>query len=110
MRNIIMLSVLILFTLAIAGLISPISSMAEDRTCWFEARGSYDVYFIIREKTGSSGDREYVMWEGWVKKYRKKQYVSKTGQIRYDYKTSIDDRLYGDNHADCKGGNVIHVP
>ena len=83
---------------------------AEDNTCWFKANSSYDVYFIVREKTASQGDRQYVMWEGWVKKYEKKRYVSKTGQIRYDYKTSIDDGIVGDNNAPCKNGNVIHVP
>ncbi len=83
---------------------------AEDNTCWFKPNSSYDVYFIIREKIAREGDREYVMWKGWVKKYEKKHYISKTGQIRYDYKTSIDDGIVGDNHAPCKNGNVIHVP
>jgi hypothetical protein len=87
-----------------------LKASAEENTCWFKANSSYDVYFIIREKIASEGDREYVMWEGWVKKYEKKHYASKTGQIRYDYKKSIDDGIVGDNRAPCKNGNVIHVP
>ncbi len=110
MRNNIIFPVLIVFALTLASFISPVASSAEDKTCWFKASGSYDVYFIIREKTDSGGDREYVMWEGWVKHYEKKHYVSKTGQIRYDYKTSLDDKLIGDNHAECKNGKIIHVP
>ncbi len=110
MRIYVILTVLIVFFLGLAGFISPAVSNAEDNTCWLKASGSYDVYFIIREKTDSSGDREYVMWKGWVKHYEKKHYVSKTGQIRYDYKTSLDDKLIGDNHAECKNGQIIHVP
>jgi hypothetical protein len=110
MTKIIILSVLIVFALTLAGFISPVASSAEDKTCWFKASGSYDVYFIIREKTESMGDREYVMWKGWVKHYEKKHYVSSTGQVRYDYKTLLDDKLIGDNHADCKNGKVIHIP
>ncbi len=110
MRNYFILTLIIALILTLAGFISPVASSAEDKTCWFKASGSYDVYFIIREKTDSGGDREYVMWKGWVKHYEKKHYVSSTGQVRYDYKTSIDDKLMGDNHAECKGGKVIHVP
>jgi len=110
MRKFFISTVLIGFILTLAGAISPVASSAEDKTCWFKAGGAYDVYFVIREKTGSDGDREEVMWEGWVKKYKKKHYVSKTGKVRYDYKTSIDDSIVGDNHASCKNGHVIHVP
>ena len=110
MRCNVILTVLIVFILSLVGVLSPAVSKAEDKTCWFKAGGSYDVYFVIREKTGGDGDREYVVWEGWVKHYEKKHYVSTTGKVRYDYKTSIDDSLMGDNHADCKNGNVIHVP
>jgi hypothetical protein len=104
------LIVLIGSILTLTGFISPIESDAEDNSCLFEASGNFDVYFIIREDTGSGGDRDYVEWEGWVKRYEKKQYVSKTGQVRYDYKTSIDDNIIGDNHAECKNGNIITVP
>ncbi|MBT8364398.1 MAG: DUF4124 domain-containing protein [Deltaproteobacteria bacterium] len=83
---------------------------AEDKACWLKANGPYDVYFIIREKKASQGDFEYVVWEGWVKKYEKKRYFSKTGQIHYDYKTLIDDGIIGDNHAPCKNGNSIQIP
>ena len=110
MRSYVILPVLIVFILTLAGFILPVGSSAEDSACWFKASGSYDVYFIIREKTGDDGDREYVMWKGWVKHYEKKHYVSKTGKVRYDYRTSLDDSLVGDNHAECKSGNVILVP
>jgi len=110
MRKFFILIVLIVSIHTLTGFISPIVSDAEDKSCWFEASGNYDVYFIIRERTGSGGDRMYVMWEGWVKRYEKKQYVSKTGQVRYDYKTSIDDNIIGDNHAACKNGNIISIP
>ena len=85
-------------------------SGTEENTCWFKANSSYDVFFIVREKIADQGDREYVMWKGWVKSYDKKRYVSKTGQIRYDYKTSIDDSIVGDNNAPCKNENIIRVP
>lgn len=110
MRKFFILIVLIGSILTLTGFISPIESDAEDNSCLFEARGNYDVYFIIREKTGSGGDREYVMWEGWVKRYEKKEYVSKTGQVLYDYKTSSDDNIIGDNNAECKNGNIISIP
>ena len=110
MRKILILIVLIGSVLALTGLIFPIASDAEDNSCVFEAGDNFDVYFIIREKTGSGGEREYVTWEGWVKRYEKKQYVSKTGQVRYDYKTSSDDNIIGDNYAECKNGNIISVP
>ena len=93
MRNDVILTVLTVFVLTLVAFTSPLKSSAEDNTCWLKPGSSYDVYFIIREKTGSDGDREEVMWKGWVKKYEKKHYVSKTGQIRYDYKTSIDDGI-----------------
>lgn len=110
MRNIFILTVLIVSILTLTGVISPAASDAEDKSCWFEARGNDDVYFIIREKTDSGGDREYVMWEGWIKRHEKKKYVSKTGQVRYDYKTSSDDKIIGDNHAECKNENIISMP
>ena len=110
MRTCAIFIVLTVFILTLSGLVSPTATGAEDNTCWFKANGSYDVYFVIREKTADQGDREYVMWQGWVKHYEKKQYVSKTGSVRYDYKTSIDDALVGDNLTECRGGNVINIP
>ena len=83
---------------------------ADDKSCWFEATGPDDVYFVIREKTDSGGDREYVMWEGWVKKTEKKLYKSTTGKVRYDYRLSSDDLIYGDNYSACEYGQIIHVP
>ena len=107
MRKLFLLIALMGFILTLNGIIL---SAAEDNSCLFEASGDYDVYFIIRENTGSGDDREYVMWEGWVKRYEKKRYVSKTGQVLYDYKTSIDDKIIGDNQAECKNGNIISIP
>jgi hypothetical protein len=66
MRNYFILTLIIALILTLAGFISPDASSSEDKTCWFKASGSYDVYFIIREKTAGMADREYVMWEGWV--------------------------------------------
>ncbi|MGD2099422.1 MAG: hypothetical protein PVG35_17735 [Desulfobacterales bacterium] len=109
MRKIFILIALIVFMLTLTGIISPTASNAEDKSCWFEAREDTDVYFIVRERTGSGGDREYVMWEGWVKRNEKKKYVSKTGQVRYDYKTSRDGKIIGDNHAACKNENIISI-
>jgi len=110
MSKIYILGVLIVSILTFTGLISPAASGAEDKSCWFEASANYDVYFIVREKTVIGEDREYVMWEGWVKKSEKKQYFSKTGQVRYDYRTSNDDGIIGDNVAECSNGNMIRIP
>ena len=43
MRNIFILTVLIVSILTLTGVISPAASDAEDKSCWFEARGNDDV-------------------------------------------------------------------
>ena len=104
------LALLIIVVILLIGLILEAEAIGQDKSCQFAATGPDDVYLIIREKTGSGETREYVMWEGWVKKYQQKQYASQTGQVGYDYRLSSGDRTYGDNHSSCEDGNIIHIP
>ena len=101
---------LIIAATLLAGPVLASVAMGQNKSCQFEASSPDDVYLIIREKTGSGETREYVMWEGWVKKYQQKQYASQTGQVGYDYRLSSGDRTYGDNHSSCEDGNIIHIP
>jgi hypothetical protein len=101
---------LIIVVTLLTGLILAAEAIGQDKSCQFEATGPDDVYLVIREKTGSGETREYVMWEGWIKKYQQKQYSSQTGQVDYDYKLSSGDRTYGDNHSSCEDGNIIRIP
>ena len=94
----------------LAGLVLASEAVGQNKSCQFEASGPDDVYLIIREKTGSGETRENVTWEGWIKKYQKKQYTSETGQVVYDYRLSSDDRTYGDNQSSCENGNIINIP
>jgi len=107
MKNPILLIIIAIF---LTGLVLAPEVIGQDRSCQFEAAGPDDVYLVIREETGSGETREYVMWEGWVKKYQQKQYTSQTGQVAYDYKLSSDDRTIGDNHSPCADGNTIRIP
>jgi hypothetical protein len=101
---------LIIVVTLLTGLILAAEAIGQDKSCQFEATGPDDVYLVIREKTGTGETREYVMWEGWIKKYQQKQYASQTGQVDYDYKLSSGDRTYGDNHSSCEDGNIIRIP
>ena len=103
-------TLLIIVVTLLTGLILAAEAIGQDKSCQFEATGPDDVYLVIREKTGSGETREYVMWEGWIKKYQQKQYASQTGQVDYDYKLSSGDRTYGDNHSSCEDGNIIRIP
>ena len=103
-------TLLILFATLFTGLVLAAEAIGQDTSCQFEASGPEDVYLVIREKTGIGETREYVMWEGWVKKYQQKLYTSRTGQLRYDYRLSSGDRIYGDNHSSCAEGNIIRIP
>jgi len=107
MKNLAHLTIL---TIILICLISPGEAIAQDKSCWFEAAGPDDVYLEIREKTGPGETRETGVWEGWIKKYQKMQYTSKTGQVRYDYRLSSDDRTQGDNHSSCEDGKIIRIP
>lgn len=107
MKNLAHLTIL---TIILTCLISSLEAMAQDKSCWFEATGPDDVYLMIREKSGPDESREIVVWEGWIKKYQQKQFTSQTGEIRYDYRLSSDNRTYGDNHRSCAEGNIIHIP
>ena len=103
-------TLLIIVVTLLTGLVLAAEAIGQDKSCQFEASGPDDVYLVIREKTGSGETREYVMWEGWIKKYQQKQYASQTGQVGYDYRLSSDDRTYGDNHSSCEDGNIIRIP
>jgi hypothetical protein len=91
------------------GLLSPLELAAQDNSCWFEAVGPDDVYLIIRE-TPAVGEREYVVWEGWIKAYTQKYFVSNNGRVYYDYRLSSGDLTYGNNESRCENGNIIRVP
>lgn len=104
------IALLAIVTILLTGLISPAKAIAQDKSCRFEASGPDDVYLIIREKTAPGETREYVTWEGWVKKDQQKQYKSQTGRVRYDYRLTSGDRTYGDNYSSCEDGQVIGVP
>jgi ABC-type ATPase with predicted acetyltransferase domain len=101
---------LTIFAVLLTGLISPVEAIGQDKSCQFEATGTDDVYLVIREKAGPGETREIVVWEGWVKKDQKKRYASQTGQVRYDYRLSSDDRTYGDNRSSCEDGKTIRIP
>ena len=107
MKNIARLAFL---AMLLIGLFSPAKASGQNKSCRFEASGPDDVYLVIREKTGPGATREYVAWEGWIKKYEQKQYTSQTGQVGYDYRLSSDDRTYGDNYSACADGQVIEIP
>ena len=107
MKNMALLTIL---TILLTGLISPAKAIGQDKSCQFEATGPDDVYLVIREKTGPGETREIVVWEGWVKKDQKKPYASQTGQVRYDYRLSSDERTYGDNSSSCEDGKTIRIP
>ena len=104
------LALLIVVAILLSGLILPMEAIGQDKSCFFEASGPDDVYLIIREKTGPGDEREYVTWEGWVKKDQQKRYTSQTGQVSYDYRLSSGDRTFGDNSSSCEDGQVIGVP
>jgi hypothetical protein len=108
MKDIALLTILAI--LLSSALILPAEAIAQDKSCQFEPTGPDDVYLTIREKTGPGDEREYVTWEGWVKKDQQKQYTSQTGQISYDYRLSSGERTFGDNSSSCKDGQVIGVP
>ena len=101
---------LIIVAILLSGLFLVPEAIGQDKSCQFEATGPDDVYLVIREKTGPGETREYVTWEGWVKKYQQKQHASQTGRVRYDYRLSSDDRTIGDNHSPCEDGKIIRIP
>jgi hypothetical protein len=103
-------TLLIIVATLLTGLVLAADAIGQNKSCQFEATGPDDVYLVIREKTGSGETREYVTWEGWIKKYQQKQYASQTGQVGYDYRLSSGDRTYGDNQSACEDDNIIHIP
>jgi len=103
-------TLLIIVVTLLTGLFLASGAIGQNKSCQFEASGPDDVYLVIREKTGSGDTREYVTWEGWIKKYQQKHYNSQTGQIVYDYRLSSEDRIYGDNSSTCEEGKIIRIP
>ena len=104
------LALLTVFAILFAGLFSPIEVIGQDKSCVFEPSGPFDVYLVIREAIGPGDEREYVTWEGWVKRDQQKKYISQTGRVDYDYRLSTGDLTYGDNSSTCEDGEVIGVP
>ena len=107
MKNLALLTVV---AILLTVLIPPMEAIGQDKSCVFEASSPDDVYLTIREQTGPGDEREYVTWEGWVKKDQQKRYTSQTGRISYDYRLSSSDHTYGDNSSSCEDGQIIGVP
>lgn len=102
------LPILTVFAILIAGLFPLFDAAADDQTCLFKA-DTEDVHVYVQDKDDDGNDQDKV-FEGWIKAGQEVQIRSQTGRISYSYKERSDDRSYGDNHAECKDGNVIRVP
>jgi hypothetical protein len=111
---------LFIWGLIVAGLFLPATvAFANHNVCTIKA-GDREVWVRvfdldpdgnIKRGYGSSGfySRE-VLWDGMLAQGQRSEIKSSSGQIRYDYKASSDDRPYGDNSAPCSHGEVIVVP
>ena len=85
------------------------SIKAEDNVEWVRV---FDVDQDGNIKHGYSSGyyaRE-ILWRGMLKKGLSHQIQSSNGEIIYEYKSSSDDRSYGDNVASCSHGEIISVP
>jgi hypothetical protein len=85
------------------------SIKAEDNVEWVRV---FDVDQDGNIKHGYSSGyyaRE-ILWRGVLKKGQSHQIQSSNGEIIYEYKSSADDRSYGDNVASCSHGETISVP
>ena len=85
------------------------SIKAEDNVEWVRV---FDVDQDGNIKHGYSSGyyaRE-ILWRGMLKKGQSHQIQSSNGEIIYEYKSSSDDRPYGDNVASCTHGETISVP
>ena len=69
-----------------------------------------DVYVYVIEFADPDRVMEKVLYMGTISKGQKQLIKSSSGKIQFDYRSSSDDRTYGDNHADCVNGNVISIP
>ena len=87
-------------------LISDLS--ADGNTCTFKAVAG-KVHVTVWDED-SQEDRQGKIFEGWLKPEERHKVTSKTGFIVFSYKLSDDDRSYGDNHRNCKNGNIIRIP
>ena len=102
------LILLSIFAISVTGLF-PISNVAADEnTCTFKADAG-KIHVMVWDED-SQGDRQGKIFEGWLKPEERHKVTSETGFIVFSYKRSDDDRSYGDNHRNCRNGNIIRVP
>jgi hypothetical protein len=85
------------------------SIKAEDKVEWVRI---FDVDQDGNIKLGYSSGyyAKEILWRGMLKKGQSHQIQSSNGEIIYDYKSSSDDRSYGNNVASCSHGETIRVP
>ena len=102
----IFLTILTVFVILIAGLFPLFDAAADDQTCVLKA-DTEDVHVYVEDEDDEGEDK---VFEGWIKAGQEVQIRSQTGRISYSYKERSDDRSYGDNHAECKDGDIIRVP
>ena len=100
----ILLSLLVIF---VAGQFPIAKAAADEKTCVLKADA--DVHVTIWDED-SGEDRQDKIYEGDLKSGARHKITSKTGFIVFIYKRADDDRSYGDNHRNCKNGNIIRVP
>ena len=96
------------FSILFAGLLWFSDAAADENTCILKAAAG-KVHVIVYDED-SDQDRQDKIFEGWLKSGEQQKLQSTTGFIVYSYKKPEDDRSYGDNHKQCKGGNTIRVP
>ena len=104
----IILPILAVSAILCAGLVYPFDALADDKTCILKA-GAQDVHVYVQDKDDQGEDLDRV-FSGWIKSGQEVQIRSQTGRISYSYKERSEDRSYGDNHAECKNGQIIRIP
>jgi hypothetical protein len=100
--------ILAFFAILSVCLFLSFNAAADDQTCVLKA-DTEDVHVYVQDKDDEGNDQDKV-FEGWIKAGQEVQIRSQTGRISYSYKERSDDRSYGDNHAECKDGDIIRVP
>jgi len=79
------------------------------KACYINAKMD-DVYVYVIEFADPDRVLEKVIYEGTILKGQKQLIKSSSGKIQFDYRSSSDDRTYGDNKEDCVNGNAISIP
>jgi hypothetical protein len=107
------------FSLLVALFLSATAAFANHNVCTLKASGNevwVRVFDVDRDGNIMRGHHSYgfisreVLWDGILAQGERSEIKSSSGQIRYDYKVSSDDRAYGNNSATCSHGEVIMLP